>query len=122
MRLSQPNIYGGDSIVRLVVNVLPSPEIHESLTITIGETGSWEGYDLSTFAIGERELKAYYYTALGCDSVMVLHLTVKPVELPTGGSEQQAEKAEVRKVLRNGQLYIIRRDNTVYDLLGRKKE
>ena len=122
VRLSQPNIYGGDSIVRLVVNVLPSPEIHESLTITTGETGSWEGYDLSTFAIGERELKAYYYTALGCDSVMVLHLTVKPVELPTGGSEQQTEKAEVRKVLRNGRLYIIRRDNTVYDLLGRKKE
>ena len=120
VRLPQPNIYGGDSIVRLAVNVLQSPKVHEYQTITAGEGGSWEGYDLSTFPIGERELKAYYYAANGCDSVMVLHLTVKPVELPTGGSETQQEKAEVRKEIRNGRLYIIRKDESVYDLLGRK--
>ncbi len=120
VHVSTPNVYGGDSIVHLVVNALPSPLIDEYRTILVGEEGAWEGYNLSTFPVGERELKAFYYTENGCDSIMVLHLTVIAEQIPTGWTDTNASHKHARKVWSNGRLYIIREDETIYDLLGTK--
>jgi len=71
------NVQGGDSIVTLTLAVLPTYEITENLTITVGDHKTWEGNDLSTYATGNTTIKANYTTANGCDSVRVLNLTVE---------------------------------------------
>ena len=118
VHLSMPNVYGGDSIVHLEVNVLPSPTTHEYQTITKGEKITWQGYDLSTFSEGEKELMISGYTEYGCDSTIVLHLTINPIA--TALDEMQSSNMKIEKVLYNGHLYIIRNEDCVYDLIGRK--
>ncbi|GEM_PF-879615 len=118
VHLSMPNVYGGDSIVHLEVNVLPSPTTHEYQTITKGEKITWQGYDLSTFSVGEKELMISGYTEYGCDSTIVLHLTINPIA--TALDEMQSSNMKIEKVLYNGHLYIIRNEDCVYDLIGRK--
>ena len=117
--IAQPNIYGGDSIVHLTVTVQPSFLIDEYMTITEGDDQSWEGWNLSTMPVGEMTLSAYYYTEYDCDSVIVLHLTVEPVQIETGLNEQTISR-KAQKVLLNGRLYFIREDETVYDIIGTK--
>ncbi len=62
VRVSERNIYGGDSIVHLTITVFPSYFIEEEMTIVVGEEHTWEYYDLSQFPIGTTTLKAEYST------------------------------------------------------------
>ena len=121
VRVAEPNIYGGDSVVHLTVTVLPNYLIDEYLTIEQGEDVYWEGMNLSIFPAGESEMSMYYYTIDGCDSTMVLHLTIEPKPISTGIPQTDAQKDNVQctKVLYNGRLYIIRKDEK-YTLLGTK--
>ena len=121
VRVSQPNIYGGDSIVRLTVTVLPTYVVDEYLTMTVGDEQYWEGWNLSSMAEGQYEMEASYYTINDCDSTIVLHLSVEPKPVYTGLSETETQSnRSVRKVIYNGRLYIIREDEKIYDILGKK--
>ena len=121
---AQPNIYGGDSVVHLTVTVLPSYNIDLYDTITVGDARSWEGWELSSISVGKSMLYASYYTEDDCDSTLVLHLTVLPVNISTDLNVEIGEPNVVStavKVMRDGHLYIVRReDEVLYDVLGRK--
>ena len=120
VRVSERNIYGGDSIVHLTITVFPSYFIEEEMTIVVGEERTWEYYDLSQFPIGTTTLKAEYWSEEFCDSTMVLHLTIEPKPIGTGIPTNRSEKGVTRKIVYNGQLYIIREDESIYDVLGNK--
>lgn len=120
VRVSERNIYGGDSIVHLTITVFPSYFIEEEMTIVVGEEHTWEYYDLSQFPIGTTTLKAEYWSEEFCDSTMVLHLTIEPKPIGTGIPTNRSEKGVTRKIVYNGQLYIIREDESIYDILGNK--
>ena len=62
---------------------------------------------------------AEYKAVNGCDSVMVLHLTVE-TKIGTGLFDSNDGKSVAKKVLHNGRIYIIRKDESIYDLLGNK--
>ena len=117
--LSTPNIYGGDSIVELVVNVYPAVNITLDQTITEGETLTWEDIDLSTFPVGDTTLVASYLTVHGCDSTYVLHLTV--AQRNTEGVDQitNDQSPITNKVLRDGHVFL-RKGDAWYDLFGHK--
>lgn len=120
VRLSEKNIYGGDSIVHVIITVFPSYFIEEELTIVVGEDIQWEYYDLSQFPEGSVALKAEYWSEDYCDSTRVLNLTVIADPITTGIPNTGSEKRAARKVLYNGKLYIIRKDEHIYDILGKK--
>ena len=117
---AQKNIYGGDSVVHLVVTVLPSYSIDEFMTIIEGEHVIWEGFDLSTQPAGEMVLEAWYYSEDFCDSVRVLHLTVVPEQSQSGLQDTRSERRVAQKVFYNGRIYIIRKDESIYDVSGNK--
>ena len=120
IRISEPNIYGGDSIVHLTITVFPSYLIEEEMTIVVGEERTWEYYNLSQFPVGSTTLKAEYWSEEYCDSTRVLHLTVEPIPIGAGIPNTLPEKRVARKVVYNGRMYIIRKDESVYDVLGNK--
>ena len=120
VRVSEKNIYGGDSIVHVTITVFPSYFIEEELTMVAGEARTWEYYDLSQFAVGTITLKAEFWSDDFCDSIRVLHLTVEPKQIGTAIPNTESEKRVARKVLYNGRIYIIRKDENVYDVLGNK--
>ena len=120
IRVSKPNIYGGDSIVHLTVTVLPSYTIDEYMTIIVGEEKYWEGWNLSTMPEGETELYATYYTDDDCDSTLILHLTVNAEPIESGIPNVPMNGKRVQKIIWNGHLYIIREDETIYDIIGTK--
>ncbi|MBQ6978387.1 MAG: hypothetical protein IJQ18_07125 [Paludibacteraceae bacterium] len=120
VRVSEKNIYGGDSIVHVIITVFPSYFIEEELTIVVGEETQWEYYNLSQMPLGSATLKAEYWSDDFCDSIRVLHLTVIPKPIGTGIPNTGSEKRAARKVLYNGKLYIIRKDEHIYDVLGNK--
>jgi hypothetical protein len=90
------------------------------MTMVAGEARTWEYYDLSQFAVGTMTLKAEYWSDDFCDSIRVLHLTVEPKQIGTAIPNTESEKRVARKVLYNGKLYIIRKDEHIYDVLGNK--
>lgn len=120
VRISEKNIYGGDSIVHVTITVFPSYFIEEELTIVVGEEIQWEYYDLSQFPISSVTLKAEYWSDDFCDSTRVLYLTVIPEPISTGVQNANADPRVARKVLYNGKIYIIRKDEHIYDVLGKK--
>ena len=120
VRVSEKNIYGGDSIVHVTITVFPSYYIEEELTIVVGEETQWEYYNLSQMPLGSATLKAEYWSDDFCDSIRVLNLTVIPEPIGTGIPNTGSEKRVARKVLYNGKLYIIRKDEHIYDVLGNK--
>ena len=120
VRVSEKNIYGGDSIVHVTITVFPSYFIEEELTIVAGADAQWEYYELSQFPVGSTTLKAEYWSDDFCDSIRVLHLTVEPKPILTGIPNTLSDKRVARKVLYNGRIYIIRKDENVYDVLGNK--
>ncbi len=120
VRVAKRNIYGGDSIVHVTITVFPSYYIEEEMTIVVGEEGQWEYYELSQFPLGSTTLKAEFWSDDYCDSIRVLHLTVEPKPIGTGLPNTLSEKRVARKVLYNGRIYIIRKDENVYDVLGNK--
>ena len=122
IRLEQKNSYGGDSIVHLTVTVYPNYVVDQYLTMVKGDNRTWEGWNLSTMPLGEMTLRAYYYSDYDCDSTIVLHLTVKTAEeIATGLPDAPDTHARyTQKVLQNGNLYIIREDETIYTIIGTK--
>ena len=71
------NSLGGDSIVTLTVVVnQPSAFVDEPREIIYGAQGTWNGYDLSTYAIGSHTLTYTTTNAVDCDSVVTMQLTV----------------------------------------------
>ena len=70
--------------------------------------------------LGSATLKAEYWSDDFCDSIRVLHLTVIPEPIGTGIPNTGSEKRVAHKVLYNGKLYIIRKDEHIYDVLGNK--
>jgi len=116
-----PNSQGGDSIIHLTVTVLPNYIIDEYLSLTEGDEGEWEGWALNTTEPGEQVLTALYYSEEGCDSTMVLHLTVLPKPILEGTEQVDASDVhQARKILYNGRIYIIRKDESVYDIIGKR--
>ena len=122
IHLEERNIYGGDSIVRLTVKVLPNYLIEQEMTITEGANASWEGWNLSGVPVGESELYASYYSIDDCDSTIVLHLTVlAPQPIAAGLDDAQEEVHRgARKVMMRDRIYIIREDESQYTILGTK--
>ena len=120
VRVSEKNIYGGDSIVHVTITVFPSYYIEEELKIVVGTDTQWEYYELSQFPVGSTTLKAEFWSDDFCDSIRVLHLTVEPKPILTGVPNTLSDKQVARKVLYNGRIYIIRKDENVYDVLGNK--
>ena len=120
VRVSQPNIYGGDSIVHLTVTVLPTYVVDEYMTMKVGEEQYWSGWNLSSMSEGQYEMEATYYTIHDCDSTIVLHLTVEGEQIETGLTNLPQSERKVQKVIYNGNLYIIREDDRIYDILGKK--
>lgn len=120
VRVSQPNIYGGDSIVHLTVTVLPTYVVDEYMTMKVGEEQYWSGWNLSMMSEGQYEMEATYYTIHDCDSTIVLHLTVEGEQIETGLTNLPQSERKVQKVIYNGNLYIIREDDRIYDILGKK--
>lgn len=120
VRVAKRNSYGGDSIVHVTITVFPSYYIEEEMTIVVGEEAQWEYYELSQFPLGSTTLKAEFWSDDFCDSIRVLHLTVEPKPIGTGLPNTLSEKRVARKVLYNGRIYIIRKDENVYDVLGNK--
>ena len=119
IHVDELNVLGGDSIVRLTVTVLPSYTIEEYMTVNQGSDVEWEGYRLGNMDLGEMTLSATYYTVDDCDSTLVLHLTVRPIA--TGmETTTETDKHCAQKVFYNGHLYIIREDESIYDILGKK--
>ena len=118
------NIYSGDSIVSLVVTVLPAMRLKSSLTITEGTEEVWQDIDLSLFPAGDTTLTVTYPTIHGCDSTFILNLTVI-VATPTGIHDVQEKARAAEKFFLNGQLYI-RKDERLYTpqgaLIETKKE
>ena len=119
--LAEKNIYGGDSIVRLTVTVYPNIETDEYLTMQEGESLTWQGWNLSSMPVGEHTLYTTYYSVYDCDSTIVLHLTVNAVPVIEGLEDAEISSGRAaRKVLVNGKIYIIRKDEKMYDILGKK--
>jgi hypothetical protein len=118
-KVTIPNAQGGDSIVTLTLNILPTYTAENSMTIIEGDEKTWEDYDLSTYPVGETDLTATYTALNGCDSTLTLHLIVEK-RVATGNAEAQQSKRAVRKQVIDGQLFIIKEDETMYDILGTK--
>ncbi len=113
------NYLGGDSIVELVVNVLPSLRLKSEMSITEGYSIEWQGIDLSELTVGDTTLTVVYTSTNGCDSVYVLELHVSSgstVDIQSVGTDDRAVK-----FFRNGVMYI-RKNNQVYNLQGIKVE
>jgi len=115
--LSQPNQYGGDSIVELVVLVFPVTFISEEDSITEGDTVFWQGYDLSVIPAGDTTLVAAYTSVNGCDSTYTLHLIVLPKMDEAIDQTGATESYRVEKYFRDGLIYI-RKGDAWYDLMG----
>ncbi len=116
--LSGQNYAGGDSIVLLVVSFSQSFSAETYLTITEGDEETWQGIDLSEFAVGDTALVAEYQTVYGCDSIYVLYLTVEENNkeaLPF----TEADQIGVQKIMKDGMLYI-RKGEELFDIRGRK--
>ena len=117
--LENANYLGGDSVVVLVVKVLPAMRQKATKTMVEGAEGEWQGVDLSLLPVGDTTLVAEYSSVYGCDSTYTLKLTV--VAKITQGLDDIKEDDRAEKFFRNGHLYI-RKRGRVYNLQGVKVE
>ena len=122
--LSTPNQFGGDSIIELWVLASNKYEMSFSKTITEGDEEVWEDIDLSLIPTGDTTLTVIYPTIHGCDSTLILNLTVLS-SVTTGINTIQEKTRPAEKFFLNGQLYI-RKDERLYTpqgaLIETKKE
>jgi len=117
--VSQPNQFGGDSIVVLVVYVRPVMNLTAEKTITVGEKVEWQGKDLSTYPVGEETLVAEYTSVYGCDSTYTLHLTVLE-KISTDLQAPAENQAQTTNKVLIGERIYLRKGKDIFDLLGRK--
>ena len=117
--IEEKNIYGGDSLVTVNVNVLPLKHIDDApMTITEGDEVEWQHIELKELPVGDTTLVAVYTAANGCDSTYTITVSVKE-KVATGLNQSKANSERVRKTIINGRLYI-RKGETLYDCLGGK--
>jgi len=119
VKVSERNQFGGDSIVELVVYVFPTLRVSNTMTITEGDSATWQGIDLSGISVGDTTLTVSYTSIHGCDSVYMLELTVNEAQEMALDEIDATQTAE--KFFHNGQLYI-RKNRHVYNLQGIKVE
>ena len=102
-----PNVYGCDSVVVLHLTVLPEmPVTEESAVVCYGETYTWNGQAYAASGDYTTTLQ----TVHGCDSVVVLHLTVLP-EVPV--TEERATICYGESYTWNGETYTVSGDYTI---------
>jgi len=70
------NIYGGDSVVTVSITINTPSDSTDVVVITYGDAVNWNGYDLSTYAVGKYTETFTTTNVAGCDSVVTLDLTV----------------------------------------------
>ncbi len=119
--VSEKNIYGGDSIVHLVVYIMPVSRVTTYQTIDQGDSVIWQDIDLSAIAAGDTTLTVTYTSVYGCDSIFTLNLTVQAVTPQTAIDQVDGGEAdgECTKFIRDGQMYI-RKNGRLYNLQGIK--
>lgn len=79
--LSQPNQYGGDSVVVLTVTKLPTYlTVDTAIVMCEGATMTWRNEDLSAYTYGIYNLYDSLKTDAGCDSVYCVAVTIHPIE------------------------------------------
>ena len=102
-----PNVYGCDSVVVLHLTVLPEvPMTEESAVVCYGETYTWNGQAYAASG----DYTTMLQTVHGCDSVVVLHLTVLP-EVPV--TEESATICYGESYTWNGETYTVSGDYTI---------
>ena len=106
---------GQDSIVTLHLTINHSTFGEE----TQEAEGSYEWHDVTYTQSGDYEYKTT--NTAGCDSIVTLHLTITEPEIPTALPSAKDEQVYAEKILRDGQLYIRRKENT-YTATGLKVE
>ena len=68
-----------DTVYNVTVTKLQPTTGTDSKTITVGANDSWNGNDLSGYAIGSHEVVFHTENVAGCDSTVTLSLTVVPL-------------------------------------------
>ena len=68
-----------DTIYNVTVTKLQPTTGTDSKTITVGASESWNGINLSGYAVGSHEVVFHTTNAAGCDSTVTLTLTVVPL-------------------------------------------
>ena len=68
-----------DTVYNVTVTILQPTVGADSKTITVGAEETWNGTDLSGYAVGEHSVVAVLTNAAGCDSTVTLTLTVNPL-------------------------------------------
>ena len=106
---------GQDSIITLHLTINHSTFGEE----TQEAEGSYEWHDVTYTQSGDYEYKTT--NTAGCDSTVTLHLTITEPEIPTALPSAKDEQVAAGKILRDGQLYIRRKENT-YTATGLKVE
>ena len=67
-----------DTVYNVTVTKLQPTTGTDSKTITVGTSESWNGINLSGYAVGSHEVEFHTTNAAGCDSTVTLSLTVVP--------------------------------------------
>ncbi|MBR1878817.1 MAG: InlB B-repeat-containing protein [Paludibacteraceae bacterium] len=121
--VSEKNIYGGDSIVHLVVYIMPASRVTAYQTINQGDSVIWQNIELSEIAAGDTTLTVTYTSVHGCDSTFTLYLTVIATEIPHTAIDQVEDDRNngqsAEKFIRDGQMYI-RKNGRLYNQQGIK--
>ena len=68
-----------DTVYNVTVTKLQPTTGTDSKTITVGTNESWNGIDLSGYAVGSHEVVFHTENVAGCDSTVTLSLTVVPL-------------------------------------------
>ena len=106
---------GQDSIITLHLTINHSTFGEE----TQEAEGSYEWHNEIYTQSGDYEFVTT--NTAGCDSIVTLHLTITEPEIPTALPSAKDEQVYAEKILRDGQLYIRRKENT-YTATGLKVE
>ena len=117
--VSERNQFGGDSIVELVVRVLPIMRMTNYLTISEGDSVIWQDIDLSLLPACDTTLTVTYSSVNGCDSIFILNLKIEDVNKTGVDNIDSHDLQPAQKFFRNGQMYI-RKNGRIYNLQGIK--
>ena len=117
--VSERNQFGGDSIVELVVRVLPIMRMTNYLTISEGDSVIWQDIDLSQLPACDTTLTVTYSSVNGCDSIFILNLKIEDVNKTGVDNINSHDLQQAQKFFRNGQMYI-RKNGRIYNLQGIK--
>ena len=113
-----PNVAGADSIITFTLAVNPVYAFSDSLTMRVGDAGTWQDIDLSTLPACDTVLTAAYPTVHGCDSSYVLYLSILP--RPTTYGNDTIELCSGESAVYEGQTY--RRATVDSILLSQKNQ